>query len=166
MAGTGWLLPATSSAGSIPMSVILTSGSGAKPASTRPCCAPALRRSASTRSSAGMILRHCASLFGKADVIVDALLGIGGPGCGRRNRLTPASRMANACKAKIIAADIPTPGMRADRICAFHRAKTEGSTVVDIGIPLEAECCVGPGDLTLIPPAGRRRTRERVAKCW
>ncbi len=41
--------------------------------------------------------------------------------------------------------------MRADRICAFHRAKTEGSTVVDIGIPLEAECYTGPGDLTLLP---------------
>ena len=41
--------------------------------------------------------------------------------------------------------------MRADRICAFHRAKVEGSTVIDIGIPVEAECFTGPGDLTLIP---------------
>jgi hydroxyethylthiazole kinase-like uncharacterized protein yjeF len=44
--------------------------------------------------------------------------------------------------------------MRVDRICAFHRPKTDGSTVVDIGIPIEAECCVGPGEITLIP---RRR---------
>jgi NAD(P)H-hydrate epimerase len=46
--------------------------------------------------------------------------------------------------------------MRADRICAFHRAKIQGSTVVDIGIPLEAECCVGPGELTLLPARGRK----------
>jgi NAD(P)H-hydrate epimerase len=59
--------------------------------------------------------------------------------------------MANASKAKILASDVPTPGMRADRIIAFHRAKMEGSTVIDIGIPVEAECTTGPGDLTLLP---------------
>jgi NAD(P)H-hydrate epimerase len=64
--------------------------------------------------------------------------------------------LANEAKAKIIAADIPTPGMRADRVCAFHRAKTEGATVVDIGIPLEAECTVGPGELTLLPSRGKK----------
>jgi NAD(P)H-hydrate epimerase len=41
--------------------------------------------------------------------------------------------------------------MRVDRICAFHRAKIQGSVVTDIGIPLEAECFVGPGELTLLP---------------
>jgi NAD(P)H-hydrate epimerase len=59
--------------------------------------------------------------------------------------------MANASNARILAADIPTPGMRADQICAFHRPKVTGGIVVDIGIPVEAECCVGPGDLTLMP---------------
>jgi len=95
------------------------------------------------------------SLFGKADVIVDALLGTGGRG-GVKEPLATCIRMANAVKAKIIAADIPTPGMRADRVCAFHRAKTEGATVIDIGIPLEAECTVGPGELTLIPVRSRK----------
>ncbi len=90
------------------------------------------------------------SLFDNADVIIDALLGTGVSG-------TPAEpiatcvELANAAKACIIAADIPTPGMRADHIVAFHRPKIEGSTVIDIGIPIEAECCVGPGDLTMIP---------------
>jgi NAD(P)H-hydrate epimerase len=93
-------------------------------------------------------LRH---LFDKADVIIDALLGIGASG-ELREPLKTCVSMANASHAKIIAADVPTPGMRADRICAFHRAKVEGSMVVDIGIPVEAECCVGPGDLTLIQP--------------
>ncbi len=95
------------------------------------------------------------SLFDKADVIVDALLGIGASG-ELREPLKTCVEMANASHAKIVAADVPTPGMRADRICAFHRAKIAGSTVVDIGIPIEAECFVGPGDLTLIQPRHRK----------
>jgi NAD(P)H-hydrate epimerase len=90
------------------------------------------------------------TLFDKADVIIDALLGIGATG-PVREPFVSALMMANASGAQVIAADVPTPGMRADRICAFHRAKIEGSTVVDIGIPLEAECSVGPGELTLLP---------------
>jgi NAD(P)H-hydrate epimerase len=89
-------------------------------------------------------------LFGNADVIVDALLGIGSAGT-IKEPLATCITMANASKAKILASDVPTPGMRADRIIAFHRAKMEGSTVIDIGIPVEAECTTGPGDLTLLP---------------
>jgi ADP-dependent NAD(P)H-hydrate dehydratase / NAD(P)H-hydrate epimerase len=89
-------------------------------------------------------------LFDKAEVIIDALLGIGIT-CGIREPFATCIAMANDSPAKIIAADIPTPGMRADKICAFHRAKIAGSMVIDIGIPAEAECGVGPGDLTLIP---------------
>src|SRR5512137_2992605 len=100
-------------------------------------------------------LEALASLLGKADVIVDALLGTGGRGAVKEP-LATCIRMANAAKAKIVAADIPTPGMRADRVCAFHRAKTEGATVVDIGIPLMAECTVGPGELTLLPARGKK----------
>ncbi len=100
-------------------------------------------------------LGELAALFGNADIIVDALLGTGGRGA-IREPLATCIRMANAAKAKIIAADIPTPGMRADRVCAFHRAKTEGATVVDIGIPLMAECTVGPGELTLLPARGKK----------
>jgi NAD(P)H-hydrate epimerase len=95
-------------------------------------------------------------LFEKADLIIDALLGIGASG-ELKEPLKTCVNMANTSRATIIAADVPTPGMRADRICAFHRAKCEGSTVVDIGIPVEAECCVGPGDLTLL------RSRHRKA---
>jgi len=95
-------------------------------------------------------LEEMRSLFERADVILDALLGIGSRG-PVQEPLSACVLMANASEAQIIAADVPTRGMRADRICAFHRAKTEGSTVVDIGIPLEAECYTGPGDLTLLP---------------
>jgi NAD(P)H-hydrate epimerase len=95
------------------------------------------------------------SLFEQADVIIDALLGIGATGSPYEPLLTCIA-MANASRAKVIAADIPTPGMRADRICAFHRAKVEGSEVIDIGIPVEAECCVGPGDLTMLPSRNKK----------
>ncbi|MDD4136986.1 MAG: NAD(P)H-hydrate dehydratase [Methanoregula sp.] len=94
-------------------------------------------------------------LFEQADLIVDCLLGTGVNGTVR-DPLETCIAMANASRAKVIAADIPTPGMRADRICAFHRAKVEGSTITDIGIPVEAECFTGPGDLTLIPARGRK----------
>jgi ADP-dependent NAD(P)H-hydrate dehydratase / NAD(P)H-hydrate epimerase len=100
-------------------------------------------------------LETMVTLFGNADIIVDALLGTGGHGA-LKEPLASCIRMVNATEAKIIAADIPTPGMRADRVCAFHRAKTEGATVIDIGIPLEAECTVGPGDLTLLPTRSRK----------
>ena len=96
---------------------------------------------------------HLRSLFENADIIIDALLGTGVSG----PLLEPVASCvgsATTSRALIIAADLPTPGMRADRICAFHRPKTEGSMVIDIGIPIEAECCVGPGELTLVP--GRR----------
>ncbi len=100
------------------------------------------------------------SRFENADIIIDALLGTGSAG-SIKEPLSTCVRMANASKAQIIAADIPTMGMRADRICAFHRAKIEGSMVVDIGIPLEAECYTGPGDLTLLP--SRKRTAHKGA---
>jgi NAD(P)H-hydrate epimerase len=103
-------------------------------------------------------LRSLTPLFGKADVIIDALLGTGTSGV-TREPLATCIAMANASQAQIIAADLPSPGMRADRICAFHRPKVEGSAIIDIGIPVEAEICTGPGDLTLIP--FRKRTRHK-----
>jgi len=96
-----------------------------------------------------------APLFTGADVIIDALLGTGGSGPARE----PLSRcvaLANASPAPIIAADLPTPGMRATRILSFHRAKVEGAEVADIGIPLAAEIFMGPGDIILVPRRGAK----------
>jgi len=94
------------------------------------------------------------SVFERADLIIDALLGIGALG-DLTEPLKTCVAMANASGAKILAADVPTPGMRADRIAAFHRAKAGNdpgkTTVIDIGIPAEAECFTGPGELTLLP---------------
>ncbi|MGB7789548.1 NAD(P)H-hydrate dehydratase [Methanoregula sp.] len=103
-------------------------------------------------------LKALEPLFARADIIVDCLLGTGAGGAVREPLKTCVA-MANATKARIIAADIPTPGMRSDAIIAFHRAKIAGSTVADIGIPVEAECFTGPGELTLLPP--RRKTGHK-----
>jgi NAD(P)H-hydrate epimerase len=139
-------------------------------AETTVCCLDLGKRSAACDHQL-KALRHCRvtikqfqcrddlvelqPFFKNSDVIIDALLGTGMAG-DLKEPLTTCVAMTNASPAKIIAADIPTPGMRADRICAFHRAKVGGSTVIDIGIPVEAECCVGPGDLTLLQSRGKK----------
>ena len=97
-------------------------------------------------------------VFSRADVIVDCLLGTGAAGVVREPMKTCIT-MVNATRAWIIAADIPTPGMRSDAIIAFHRPKVAGSTVIDIGIPVEAGCFTGPGELTLLAP--RRKTAHK-----
>ncbi|MDD1668534.1 MAG: NAD(P)H-hydrate epimerase, partial [Methanomicrobiales archaeon] len=93
------------------------------------------------------------SLFTGADVIIDALLGTGASG-PPREPVASCVRLAGSSPAPVIAADIPTPGMRATRVLSFHRAKVEGAEVADIGIPLAAEVFMGPGDLTLVPRRG------------
>jgi NAD(P)H-hydrate epimerase len=90
-------------------------------------------------------------IFADADVIIDAMLGTGAAG-QVREPFASCIMQANACPAKVIAADIPTGGIRASRIIAFHRPKVSGSEVAEIGIPYEAEVFTGPGDLTLLPP--------------
>jgi NAD(P)H-hydrate epimerase len=95
-------------------------------------------------------LREIRHLFSQADVIVDAMLGTGASGAPREP-LATAVALANESGAPIVSADVPTPGIIPARIIAFHRPKGEGAEVADIGIPLEAEVCTGPGNLTLLP---------------
>lgn len=95
-------------------------------------------------------LEAVSSLFGRAGLIIDALLGTGSGG-DLREPLVTCVRLANASGARILSADVPTPGIRAARICAFHRPKVDGSDVADIGIPIAAEVMTGPGELTLVP---------------
>jgi len=89
-------------------------------------------------------------VFDEADLIVDAMLGTGASGAVREPLATLVA-LANKSPVPVVAVDIPTPGIRAARIVSFHRPKVEGADVVDIGIPLEAEVCTGPGDLALLP---------------
>ncbi len=87
--------------------------------------------------------------FSRSDLIVDALLGTGLRGAVKEP-VRSCVEMANQSSAMILSADIPTPGIRADYILAFHRPKVAGSAVAQIGIPLEAELFTGPGDLLTI----------------
>ncbi|MCU0633060.1 MAG: NAD(P)H-hydrate dehydratase [Methanolinea sp.] len=89
--------------------------------------------------------------FSNAGCIVDALLGTGSTGTPREpvRTLVEAAQKAPAIR---VSADVPTPGLVPDQILAFHRPKAENSIVADIGIPLEAEITVGPGDLTILRP--------------
>nr|WP_319538967.1 NAD(P)H-hydrate dehydratase [uncultured Methanospirillum sp.] len=89
-------------------------------------------------------------LFSQSDLIVDALLGTGVAG-DLKEPYKSCVYLANETKLPIISADMPTPGIIPTVICSFHRAKSEGSETVDIGIPVLAEICTGPGDLLLIP---------------
>jgi len=94
-------------------------------------------------------VRALGTLFSSADIILDSLLGTGLKGAVKEPVRT-CIELANQSPAKILCADVPTPGIRADLILAFHRPKVEGSFVAGIGIPLEAEVFTGPGDLTLV----------------
>lgn len=89
-------------------------------------------------------------LFDGADLIIDALLGTGAGG-SLREPLASLVAAANRSGASVLSADLPTPGILSDFILAFHRSKGRSDAVCDIGIPIEAECCTGPGDLLEIP---------------
>ena len=90
-----------------------------------------------------------ADLFAGSDLIIDALLGTGLRGAAREPVRT-CVELANQSRARVLSADVPTPGIRSDCILAFHRPKLAGSLVADIGIPLEAEVFTGPGDLLMV----------------
>lgn len=96
-------------------------------------------------------LAALAGLFEKADLVVDALLGVGAAP-PLREPIGAIVGRANAAAAPVLAADVPTPGCRADRVLAFHRPKGPGDLVAPIGIPLEAEIFAGPGDLLALAP--------------
>lgn len=90
-------------------------------------------------------------LFASADLILDCLLGTGAVGSRLREPIASCVALANESPAYILAADLPTPGIPADAILAFHKSKGVATAIADIGIPIEAECFTGPGDLLTIP---------------
>ncbi len=94
-------------------------------------------------------LRALQNIITASDLIVDALIGIGAQGFAREPILTAVTLAMESGK-PIISADVPTPGIMPDTICAFHRAKQAGAVPCDIGIPVAAEICTGPGDLSLL----------------
>lgn len=91
------------------------------------------------------------SLFDQADLIIDAIFGIGASGEPREPWKTCVAT-ANAAESFILSADLPTPGVNADMICGFHRTKVPNSRAADIGIPFAAELFAGPGDALILQP--------------
>jgi NAD(P)H-hydrate epimerase len=105
----------------------------------------------------------------EAEVVVDALLGIGLKGA-LRPPILQLVRKINEMKAFRVSVDVPTginsdsgevlgDAVRADVTVTFHRAKPgltkakqyTGELVVrDIGLPKEIERFVGPGDVSLV----------------
>ncbi len=115
----------------------------------------------------------------EADVIVDAMLGIGSRGAPR-GKIAELIIKANQLNGIKVAIDLPSgvdpetgkpyePYFDADLILTIHKLK-EGLTgfkekvkVIDIGIPRDAEIYVGPGDLILPPRGERKGLNGRVA---
>ena len=91
------------------------------------------------------------------DLLVDAILGTGLAGPVREPERT-VIHVINQAKIKKLSVDVPSgyrteTAVDSDYLVAFHGLKagtrSKGTTVCDIGIPLEAELCTGPGDLLL-----------------
>ena len=108
----------------------------------------------------------------EADVVVDAMLGTGISGNLREPAATAAEEIT-AADATVVAVDVPSGfdadagdhadnGVDADRVVTFHDTKpglgglAAEVTVADIGIPAAAERFVGPGDVRLARPDGRK----------
>ncbi len=91
------------------------------------------------------------------DLLVDAVLGTGLAGPVREPERT-VIHLINRTEIKTLSVDVPS-GYRtetvvdSDYLVTFHGLKAgtrlKGTTVCDIGIPLEAELYTGPGDLLL-----------------
>lgn len=108
----------------------------------------------------------------KSDVIVDAMLGIGGTGELREPYRSVVSALITKRHPAVVSVDVPT-GLGTDSALVptatvtFHDRK-EGMTeansghihVVDIGIPAEASTYVGPGDLNTSYPRPRSTSHK------
>lgn len=109
-------------------------------------------------------LNHLDDLLKNADIIVDAMLGIGIKGQLREPFAALVSRIESMRRKTVISVDVPTglgtkTSIKPDATVTFHDKK-QGMTkdnsgtiyVVDIGIPQRAVEYVGPGQLTVYYP--------------
>jgi len=105
-------------------------------------------------------LTNYSGLFSESDLIIDAMLGTGING-EIKEPIRSMVTLVNQSGVQVLSADIPTPGIIPDHICSFHRAKIKDAEVCEIGIPLLAEVCTGPGVLSLLPD--RRKDAHKGA---
>jgi ADP-dependent NAD(P)H-hydrate dehydratase / NAD(P)H-hydrate epimerase len=82
-----------------------------------------------------------------ADILVDALLGIGVEGKLKQPFADIVRKLAKA-KRKLVSLDIPTGKLKPKLVIAFHSSKFQkNEVIVPIGIPKIAETHFGPGDV-------------------
>lgn len=105
-------------------------------------------------------------LLKESDVVIDAIFGVGFHG-KMDERVAEAIRQVNKSRTKVVAVDVPSglssspengnEVINADHTITFHkmkdvlvRSKNAGKvSVVDVGIPIEAELICGKGELEL-----------------
>lgn len=115
----------------------------------------------------------------KADVVIDAMLGIGAAG-RPREPIASAARAINSMRAYKVAVDVPTgvdsltgeaspEAVRCHLTVTFHDVKPglkkakryAGEVIVaDIGLPREAEITAGPGDVLMALPERRPESHK------
>lgn len=105
------------------------------------------------RAESRAAVLECRDIISSADIVIDAMLGTGITGSLREPYATCAG-VVRESGVPVVAADVPTPGLSATVVCSFHRAKGGEPVIIDIGIPDEAECFTGPGDLLILPAKG------------
>jgi NAD(P)H-hydrate epimerase len=111
---------------------------------------------------AGKVVEFKPETIANADVIIDAMLGMGSSG-EPREPYASAIRAVNASKRQVVAVDIPS-GLGANNSIkpeitvtfqdvkeGMDRTTCKEIVVVDIGIPKEAAERTGPGEMTLYP---------------
>ncbi len=105
-----------------------------------------------------VIIRDSAGLSGREfnafEIIVDAMLGTGVAGELREPYKSCVARI-NESRAKKVSIDIPTGfgsalSVSPEFTLSFHFPKTEKAEVLPLGIPLDIEQSIGPGDVKVL----------------
>jgi ADP-dependent NAD(P)H-hydrate dehydratase / NAD(P)H-hydrate epimerase len=94
------------------------------------------------------------------EILIDALLGVGGQGKLKKPFAQIVSKIMQA-KKKIVSLDLPTGNLKPNLTIAFHASKNSPQEkVVKIGIPKIAETHFGPGDVKFNFPQRAKNSRK------
>jgi len=108
----------------------------------------------------------------QADIIIDAMLGVGLTGKLREPFQTLVEKINTKTNKPVISVDVPTGmgldvSIKADHTITFHDKKAGMNSnqcgiihVEDIGIPQQAEIYIGPGDLQVLYPKPKKESHK------